>query len=105
MFGVPAQPLVGFLADRAADAGYRLQVDGPSKLSLWPSLNILADDVRLSEADGPREEILAAKQVRVGLSLVGLLTGDIRIDNVGLRHPVIRLTSGRDGGRSTTREG
>ena len=105
MFGVPAQPLVGFLADRAADAGYRLQVNGASKLSLWPSLNISADDVRLSEAGGAREEILTAKQVRVGVSLVGLLTGDIRIDNVGVREPVIRLASGRDSGRSSTREG
>src|SRR5262245_8244549 len=105
MFGVPAQPLVAYLADLAADAGYRLQVDGASKLSLWPSLNVSADDVRLSEAGGAREEILAAKQVRVGLSLVGLLTGDIPIDNVGVRQPVIRLTSGRDSGRSSTREG
>ena len=104
MFGVPAQPLVGYLADRAADAGYRLRVDGPAKLALWPSLNIAADDVRLSEADGAREEILAAKQLRVGVSLIGLLTGDIRIDDVAVRQPVIRLTSGRDSaGRNAPR--
>ena len=104
MFGVPAGPLVGYLADRAAAAGYQLRVDGPSKLSLWPSLNISADDVQLSDTNA-REEILAAKQVRVGISLIGLLTGDIRIDEVGVRQPVIRLTSGRDSGRSSARSG
>src|SRR5262249_10565217 len=106
MFGVPAQPLVGYLADRAADAGYRLRVDGTAKLSLWPAPNIAGDEWRLSEADGAREEILVAKQLRVGVSLMGLLTGDIRIDNVAVRQPVIRLTSGRDNpGRSSARAG
>src|SRR5262245_35230124 len=100
MFGVPAGPLVGFLADRAAAAGYQLRVDGPSKLSLWPSLNVAADDVRLTDSN-TREEILTARQIRVGLSLIGLLTGDIRIDDVAIRQTVIRLPSGSGTGRNT----
>jgi AsmA protein len=104
VFGVPAQPLVAYLGDQAAQAGYSLRVDGASRLSLWPSLNISADDVRLSEASGTREELLAAKHVRVGISLLGLLSGDIRINDVGVKEPIIRLTSGRrtgEGGRAS----
>ena len=100
--GIPAQPLIGYVSGRAAQAGYQLRVDGPSTISLAPSLNITAQDIRLLDAKDT-DELLAAKNVRAELSLLSLLTGDIRISELRLGDPVIRLTSGRTGasGRSS----
>jgi len=102
LFGVPAKPLLGFVQDQAEKAGYRLRVEGPAKLSLWPSLNISADDVRVSDNDNP--ELLAAKQIRIEVPLLSLVTGDARISELVLKEPVIKATSGRSG-RSNSQSG
>ena len=94
LFGVPAQPVIGYVSDQAAQAGYRLRA-GPSKLSLSRSLDLSIDDVHLTDAKDAGEDLLAAQQVRVGLSLLDLLTGNIRVSEIGVTRPVVRLTSGR----------
>jgi len=99
VYGVPAQPLVGYIDARAERAGYQLRVDGPSTLSLGPSLNLAATDIHLLTKDAD-EELLAAKDVRAELSLLALLTGDIRIGEVRLGQPVMQVTSGRPAGPS-----
>ena len=108
MFGIPGQPLMGYIEDQAAKAGYQLRVDGASKVSLWPNLNVSASDIRLSDPDDPRDNLLTAKELRIGISLLSLLTGDVRIHEIEVTRPVVRLTSGRRGsrvaGRRETRE-
>jgi AsmA protein len=94
--GIPAQPLVAYIGGRAAQAGYQLHVDGPSTISLRPSLTIAAHDIRLLDAKDS-EELLVAKDVRAELSLLSLLTGDLGINELRLGQPVGRLTSGRRG--------
>jgi AsmA protein len=100
VYGVPAQPLVRYISGRAEQAGYQLRVDGPSIISLGPSFNIAAKDIHLLDAKDTNEELLAAKDVRVELSLLSLLTGDIRISKLRLGQPLVRLTSGRTTGAS-----
>ncbi len=94
-FGIPGAPLMGYIGDQAEKAGYRLQVGGSSKISLWPYLNVSAGDIRLAEAKDAREEVLTAKQVRVGVSLLSLFTGNVRVTEVDITQPVVRVTSGR----------
>jgi AsmA protein len=94
-FGIPAQPFVAYLEDHAAKAGYRLRVDGSSQISLFPYLNVSAGDIRLAEGKDSREELLTAKEVRFALSLASLLTGDIRVTDIVVTRPVVRLVSGR----------
>jgi len=96
-FGVPAQPLVSYLADRAENAGFELRVRGSSTMSLTPSLTLTADDAHLTETRSGGEEILAAKRINIALSLFDLFRGDIRINDVRISQPIIRLTSGRSG--------
>ena len=99
---------MGYIEDQAAKAGYQLRVDGASKVSLWPNLNVSASDIRLSDPDDPRDNLLTAKELRIGISLLSLLTGDVRIHEIEVTRPVVRLTSGRRGsrvaGRRETRE-
>jgi AsmA protein len=108
VFGIPGQPLMGYIEEQAAKAGYQLRVDGASKVSLWPNLNVSASDIRLSDPDDPRDNLLTAKELRIGISLLSLLTGDVRIHEIEVTRPVVRLTSGRRGsrvaGRRETRE-
>src|SRR5262245_3669189 len=104
VFGVPGQPLMAYVEDQAAKAGYQLHVGGSSRLSLWPNLNVSADDIRLADPDEPRENLLTAKQLRIGISLVILLTGDIKVDEIEVTQPVLRLTSGRRSARAARRE-
>ena len=101
MFGIPGQPLMGYIEDQAAKAGYQLRVDGASKVSLWPNLNVSASDIRLSDPDDPRDNLLTAKELRIGISLLSLLTGDVRIHEIEVTRPVVRLTSGRRGSRAS----
>jgi AsmA protein len=103
MFGVPAQPFVTYLEDEAAKAGYRLRVGGSSQISLLPYLNVSASDIRVADAKDGRDDLLTAKEVRAGLSLMSLLSGDIRVTEIVVTQPVVRLVSGREpaGGRKT----
>jgi AsmA protein len=94
-FGIPAQPFVTYLADQAEKAGYRLRVDGSSQISIFPYLNVSAGDIRLAEGKDSREDLLTAKEVRFALSLSGLLSGDIRVTDIVVTRPVVRLVSGR----------
>jgi AsmA protein len=103
VFGVPGQPVMGYIQDQAAKAGYQLRVDGASRVSLWPHLNVSAEDIRLADPDEPRENLLTAKQLRVGISLWSLLTGDIQVHEIEVTRPVMRLTSGRRSARATSR--
>jgi len=105
LFGIPAGPLIGYASDQAEKAGYQLYVDGPSKISLWSSLHLSANDIRLVDSRDTHEDFLKAKQARMGLGLLDLLSGNIRIGEVVLTQPVLRLTSGRQeraGGRAST---
>jgi len=101
VFGLPAGPLIGYVADEAEKAGFQLRVAGPSSLSLWPSLNITADDVHLADAADNSEDVLAAKRLRISISLLDLLTGTVRVNEVKLSHPVVRVISGRKAGART----
>jgi AsmA protein len=95
MFGIPAGPLVGYLSDRVEEAGYELRINGPSRVALWPYVSLAADDIHVVDKANSREDLFAASTLRVGVSLTGLLTGDIRVTEIEVAKPVIRLTSGR----------
>jgi AsmA protein len=103
VFGVPGKPLMGYIEEQAAKAGYQLRVGGASKVSLWPNLNLSASDIRLSDPDEPRDNLLTAKELRIGLSLFSLFAGDVRIHEIEVTQPVVRLTSGRRATRVATR--
>jgi AsmA protein len=109
LFGIPAQPVMGYIADQAAKDGYQLRVDGSSRISLWPNLNVSADSIRIAEANDAREELFTARQLRIGISLWSLVFGDVHVQDVEVTQPVIRLTSGRSrssrGTRSDGRDG
>ena len=72
--------------------GYRLRVSGPVDITLFPSLNLVAEDVGVSQPAVTGEaEFATAKTLKFGLMLRGLLDGKMRVTEVTLIDPVIAV--------------
>ena len=80
------------LAQVESTTGYRVRVDGPVKIAVFPSLDLVASDVGIAQpAAGGAAEFATARNVRFGLVLSGLLTGKVQFTEMTLIDPVIKL--------------
>ncbi|MGH6749922.1 MAG: AsmA family protein [Methyloceanibacter sp.] len=80
------------LAQVESATGYRIRVDGPVHLSMFPSLDLVADDVGVAQASsGNVAEIATAKTLKFSLALRELLGGKIKMTEVTLVDPVITV--------------
>ena len=80
------------LAQVELATGYRIRVDGPVHLSMFPSLDLVADDVGVAQASsGTVAEIATAKTLKFSLALRELLGGKIKMTEVTLIDPVITV--------------
>ncbi|MBM3545123.1 MAG: AsmA family protein [Alphaproteobacteria bacterium] len=79
------------LAQVESATGYRLRVDGPVKFSLFPSLDLVAEDVGVSQGGAPGTEIAKAKKLRFGLVWSALWGGKVQLTEVTLVDPVIAV--------------
>ena len=76
------------LAQVESATGYRLRVDGPVKFSLFPSLDLVAQDVGVAQSG---TEIATAKKLRFGLVWSALWGGKVQLTEVTLIDPVIAV--------------
>jgi AsmA protein len=93
------------LAQVESATGYRLRVSGPVQVALFPSLDLVAEDVGLAQggaADGT--EVARAKSLRFGLQLSALLGGKAQMTEVTLVNPVIVVPDTGNRGRSEGNE-
>ena len=76
-----------------AATGYRLRVSGPVQLSMFPSIDLVADDVGVAQttASAGGTEFLTARRLRLGLVLSALLGGKVQMTEVTLIDPVIAM--------------
>ncbi len=75
-----------------AATGYRLRVSGPVRISLFPSIDLVAEDVGIAQtASGNTAEFATAKTLRLGLAPQALLSGKVQMTEVTLVDPVIEL--------------
>ena len=76
--------------------GYRLRVSGPVKVSLFPSLDLVAEDVGIAQSGAAASaEMATAKSLRFGLQLSALLGGKVKMTEVALIDPVIAVPQAR----------
>ena len=61
-----------------------LAIDGGVKLSLWPTLALAADDVRLRTPAGAGEDFATARRLRLGVALLPLLRNELRVSELVL---------------------
>jgi len=61
-----------------------LAIDGGVKLSLWPTLALAADGVRLRTPAGAGEDFATARRLRLGVALLPLLRNELQVSELVL---------------------
>ena len=89
--GIPSGFLTSTIASRVESAtGYRLSIDGTTKISLWPTLNVTLNDLALAD---PRDRSgitrLTIDSVQADMSLSSVWSGRPAISELVVTRPVI----------------
>jgi AsmA protein len=88
------------LAQIESATGYRLRVDGPVHLSVFPSLDLVAEDVGVAQASAGTAEMATARKLKFSLALRELLGGKVKITEVTLIDPVITVPQAKPNAKS-----
>ncbi|MDA9522285.1 cell envelope biogenesis protein AsmA [Bradyrhizobium sp. CCBAU 11434] len=91
VIGVPSGFLTATIASRVEQAtGYRLSIDGTTKISLWPTLNVTLNDLTLAD---PKDRSGIARvtidTVQADMSLASVWSGHPEISEIIVSHPVL----------------
>lgn len=89
--GVPSGFLTSTIAARVESAtGYRLSIDGTTKISLWPTLNVTLNDLTLQDPkDRSGITRLTVDSVQADMSLASVWSGRPEISELVVTHPVL----------------
>lgn len=89
--GIPSGFLTSTIASRVESAtGYRLSIDGSTKISLWPTLNVTLNDLTLADPkDRSGITRLTIDSVQADMSLVSVWSGRPEIGELVVTHPVL----------------
>lgn len=89
--GIPSGFLTSTIASRVESAtGYRLSIDGTTKISLWPTLNVTLNDLTLQD---PKDRTgitrLTVGSVQADMTLASVWSGRPTISELVITHPVL----------------
>lgn len=89
--GIPSGFLTSTIASRVESAtGYRLLIDGTTKISLWPTLNVTLNDLTLADPkDRSGITRLTVDRVQADMSLASVWSGRPEISELVITHPVL----------------
>ncbi|MBR0845825.1 AsmA family protein [Bradyrhizobium liaoningense] len=89
--GIPSGFLTSTIASRVESAtGYRLSIDGTTKISLWPTLNVTLNDLTLADPkDRSGITRLTVDSVQADMSLASVWSGRPKISELVITHPVL----------------
>ena len=89
--GIPSGFLTATIASRVESAtGYRLSIDGTTKISLWPTLNVTLNDLALADPkDRSGITRLTIDSVQADMSLSSVWSGHPKISEIIVTHPVL----------------
>ncbi|NNG04284.1 MAG: AsmA family protein, partial [Inquilinus sp.] len=98
-FIVPTGPVRDrIVAEVTAATGRDLRIDGPVRLSVFPSVAVTVGDVTLANAPGTsRPQMVQLGRLDVSVSLLPLLSGEIEVKRLILREPSIWLEVDENG--------
>lgn len=91
VIGIPSGFLTATIASRVEQAsGYRLTIDGTTKISLWPTLNLTLNDLTLQDPkDRSGITRLTIDSVQADMSLASVWSGRPDISEIVVTHPVM----------------
>ncbi|MGY4282936.1 AsmA protein [Bradyrhizobium sp. LM2.7] len=89
--GIPSGFLTSTIAAQVEKAtGYRLTIDGTTKISLWPALNVTLNDLTLQDPkDRSGVTRLTIDSVQAEMSLSSVWSGRPKITDLVVTHPVL----------------
>jgi AsmA protein len=101
--GVPSGFLTTSIQERVEhETGYKLAINGSTKIGLWPSLNVTMKDVTLSDPkDRDINNRLTAASIEADVTLASVWSGKPQITELLLVHPVLNLPLQRERVRDT----
>ena len=92
--GIPSDFLVEKIRTRfAAETGYELQITGGAALHVWPAPSVVVRDITLVNKDGDAttQTQLTVGSARLDVSLASLFSGQPKITEFVLVHPVVKV--------------
>jgi AsmA protein len=91
VIGIPSGFLTATIASRVEQAsGYRLSIDGTTKISLWPTLNVTLNDLTLQDPkDRSGITRVTIDSVQADMSLASVWSGRPKISEIVVTHPVL----------------
>ncbi|WFU81707.1 AsmA family protein [Bradyrhizobium sp. CIAT3101] len=91
VIGIPSGFLTATIASRVEQAsGYRLSIDGTTKISLWPTLNVTLNDLTLQDPkDRSGITRVTIDSVQADMSLASVWSGHPKISEIIVTHPVL----------------
>ncbi|MBR0804433.1 AsmA protein [Bradyrhizobium japonicum] len=89
--GIPSGFLTTTIASRVERAtGYRLSIDGTTKISLWPTLNVTLNDLTFQDPkDRSGITRLTVDSVQADMSFSSVWSGSPKISELVVTHPVL----------------
>jgi AsmA protein len=101
---ISAENVRNTLFDQVESAtGYRIRVAGDVDISVFPSLDLVAEGVAVSRRIGEDyQDVAQANELRFGLALTALLGGKVRMTEIALIDPVITVPEGDETAADTT---
>jgi len=96
---IPRDQVVALAVGKVREAtGRDLVLSGDVSPSFWPVLGVRTGPVRFSNAEwGEAPDMITAGAAEIGVELMPLLSGDVRVTTLRLVDPVVALEIGADG--------
>ncbi|MGP9818919.1 AsmA family protein [Salinarimonas sp. NSM] len=93
---VPAETVrARIAAEIEARTGWRVAFDGPVSLGVFPEIALTAERLRIESAANAHDALAAdVERAAFGLSLAPLLSGSVRLTEIALERPVVRIVRG-----------
>jgi len=91
MIGIPSGFMTQAIQDRVErDTGYRIVVSGPTRLGIWPSLNVTLNDITVQDPKArDSDSRLTIGSMRAELALRSALSGHPHITELVIDKPVL----------------
>ena len=99
IFLIPREKIVALATDQVRTAtGRELTLAGDISPSFWPVLGVRTGTVTLSNADwGAADHLVSANAAEIGVELMPLFSGEVKVATLRLVDPVVSLEVNRDG--------
>ena len=99
LFFLPKERIAQLAADQIRTAtGRDVSITGDVSMTLWPVLGVSAGGLEVGNAEwSDQGPMLTAENAAIGVDVMALLGGEIRITNIEATRPTIRLESRADG--------